>query len=464
MTTGARHTKRAHCRRRTWVRGNGGVRYVPPRENLQKSDIVRAIPYQSLIARVGNDTKSNVGYRARPLRDVSDVLRGVGTPNPPPSRLVQSISSQFCEDCLPVETDKEPESESDGGFYLADSLIAAAQFACFEAQHPRTDKVDVIEYTWHGAGTNVKAFPGANKEFDDFPEYNEGPDTDEDDVESVDDPFHAQALVIYQNDMITGPLPPDGDFDKDLNKSLFQQYAVVKQAAATSKLTLKTRHKDILCKNVPKGTALTATQYEETQGGNPNFATAVAALQDPNAFLSPPLNLPATKPNSRVQIRLMSSNTHGTVLGKIILFDRHFMLTAHFSTKVKAFPSANKEFDDFLEYNEGPDTDEDDVANVDDPFHAQALVIYQNDMITGPLPPDGIFDKDLNKSLFQQYAVVKQAAATSKLTLKTRHKNILCKNVPKGTALTATQYEETQGGNPNFATAVAALQDPNACA
>ncbi|KAJ7798417.1 hypothetical protein B0H13DRAFT_1933652 [Mycena leptocephala] len=164
-----------------------------------------------------------------------------------------------------------------GGFYMADSLIAAAQFACFEAQTARPSQVDVLEYTWHGSGTKVKAFPSANKEFDSFLDYNEG----DEDVENTSDPFHAQALEIYKNDMITGPLG-GGVFDQSLTKD-FQQYAVVQQAAATSKLTLKTRHKNILCKNVPKGSALSATQYEQTQGGNPNFNAAVTALQDPNA-------------------------------------------------------------------------------------------------------------------------------------------------------------------------------------
>jgi len=164
-----------------------------------------------------------------------------------------------------------------GGFYMADSLIAAAQFACFEAQTARPSQVDVLEYTWHGSGTKVKAFPSANKEFDSFLDYNEG----DEDVENTSDPFHAQALEIYKNDMITGPLG-GGVFDQNLTKD-FQQYAVVQQAAATSKLTLKTRHKNILCKNVPKGSALSATQYEQTQGGNPNFNAVVTALQDPNA-------------------------------------------------------------------------------------------------------------------------------------------------------------------------------------
>ncbi|KAJ7448903.1 hypothetical protein FB451DRAFT_1288115 [Mycena latifolia] len=143
--------------------------------------------------------------------------------------------------------------ESDGGFYMTDSLIAAAQFACHEHTIPRGAEVDVLGIM------SVKAFPSANAEFDDFLEYNEGPDTDSEDVPNEDDPFHV-----------------------DLNKVLFHQYAVIKQAAADSNLVLTTRHRTIFCKNVPKKTALTAEMYTNTQGGNANFATAVAALQDPD--------------------------------------------------------------------------------------------------------------------------------------------------------------------------------------
>ncbi|KAJ7075513.1 hypothetical protein B0H15DRAFT_655221 [Mycena belliarum] len=173
--------------------------------------------------------------------------------------------------------------ECDGGFYLTDSLIAAAQFACHERQQPRGDEVDVLEFTWRGAGMGIKAFPSANQEFDDFLEYNEGPDVDdEEDVENFDDPFHDEAREIYDNsDMITGPLPPDGLFDVDLNKALFRQYAVIKQDAADNNLVLTARHRSILCKNVPKNTVLTAQMYEELQGGNPNFKAALLSLQDP---------------------------------------------------------------------------------------------------------------------------------------------------------------------------------------
>ncbi|KAJ7182519.1 hypothetical protein C8R43DRAFT_967395, partial [Mycena crocata] len=56
--------------------------------------------------------------------------------------------------------------ESDGGFYMADSLIAAAQFACYESQQPRTAKVDIIEYKWSGSGLKVHNFPSRTADFD----------------------------------------------------------------------------------------------------------------------------------------------------------------------------------------------------------------------------------------------------------------------------------------------------------
>jgi hypothetical protein len=61
----------------------------------------------------------------------------------------------------------------------------------------------------------------------------------------------------------------------------------------------------------------------------------------------------------------------------------------------------------------------------------------------------------------QQYAVINQAAATNNLRLTTVHRNILCKNVPVGNKLTATQYAQGQGGNAKFKTFVASLQKPS---
>jgi hypothetical protein len=61
----------------------------------------------------------------------------------------------------------------------------------------------------------------------------------------------------------------------------------------------------------------------------------------------------------------------------------------------------------------------------------------------------------------QQYAVIKQAAATDNLRLTTVHKNILCKNVPVGNKLTAAQYAQGQAGNAKFKTFVTSLQKPS---
>jgi hypothetical protein len=64
----------------------------------------------------------------------------------------------------------------------------------------------------------------------------------------------------------------------------FQQYAVIKQAAATNNLQLKTVHKSILCKNVPVGNKLSATQYNQGQATNAKFSAcgqlAKAQVQD----------------------------------------------------------------------------------------------------------------------------------------------------------------------------------------
>jgi hypothetical protein len=61
-----------------------------------------------------------------------------------------------------------------------------------------------------------------------------------------------------------------------------QQYAVIKQAAATNNLRLKTVHTKIICKNVPVGNKLTAAQYAQGQGDNAKFKIFVASLQKPS--------------------------------------------------------------------------------------------------------------------------------------------------------------------------------------
>ncbi|KAJ7479132.1 hypothetical protein FB451DRAFT_1395728 [Mycena latifolia] len=161
--------------------------------------------------------------------------------------------------------------EVEGGFYMSDSLATAAQFACHEALNRSPAQVDVIEYTWHGSGSSPKLRNGRRC----FVEYNLG---NADNVEATNDPFHAQALQIYRSAMISGPM--NGPDDQDLTDDFFQ-YAVVNQGAARNNLALKKRHRNILCKNVPKGNALTAALYSGTQGTSSQFTARLAELQDP---------------------------------------------------------------------------------------------------------------------------------------------------------------------------------------
>ncbi|KAJ7495111.1 hypothetical protein FB451DRAFT_1550703 [Mycena latifolia] len=156
----------------------------------------------------------------------------------------------------------------DGGFYLTDSLITAAQFACHEQARGSPPEVDVLEFTWHGS-SSVHEFPGETQEWLSFVNHNLGPDP-------VKDAFHPRALEIFQNDMISGPMKGPDDFD--LTDDFFQ-YAVVKQAAADTQLTPKRHHRNILCANVPKGNSLTDAQYTGTQGGNSQLNTILATLK-----------------------------------------------------------------------------------------------------------------------------------------------------------------------------------------
>ncbi|KAF7309314.1 hypothetical protein MIND_00301700 [Mycena indigotica] len=167
--------------------------------------------------------------------------------------------------------------EVPGGFYLTDSVIAAAQFACWGAEQGEPAKVDVFEYAWDGVGAGVFEFPGQTPDWLEFLFYNSEEDTTR---ENVDDDFRAQAVEIYKNKvMITGPMNGQDD---ELITNEFQQYAIINQAAVTSRLRLVARHQNIVCKNVPQADALTTTLYTKGQGGNPSFQSLLTKLQNPN--------------------------------------------------------------------------------------------------------------------------------------------------------------------------------------
>ncbi|KAJ6571006.1 hypothetical protein DFH09DRAFT_1362591 [Mycena vulgaris] len=215
----------------------------------------------------GGKTKTSI--RARALRHPSGqgtikLFHGTKAAN---TRLLRSEGIQLDKTVSSGDFHHRPEVA--GGFYLADSLIAAAQFSCHELNQGSPTQVDVLEFTWSGADFAVHEFGGETQEWEDFQDYNAG----DEDVENFEDPFRAQAVEIFKNDMITGPMA--GGFlgascqhrtshatlissffrvpDKDLTPDSFQ-YTVVTQAAADS--------------------------LRFTQGGSAQFAAGVADLQD----------------------------------------------------------------------------------------------------------------------------------------------------------------------------------------
>jgi hypothetical protein len=70
---------------------------------------------------------------------------------------------------------------------------------------------------------------------------------------------------------------------------------------------------------------------------------------------------------------------------------------------------------------------------------------------------------DLITDSFQQYAVVNQAVADSKLALAQHHQGILCANVPKGNKLSARLYAQGQAGNAKFNSRLTKLQSAPTC-
>ncbi|KAJ6594310.1 hypothetical protein B0H19DRAFT_1094975 [Mycena capillaripes] len=161
-----------------------------------------------------------------------------------------------------------------GGFYMSDSLTAAAQFACFGIPGKRPASAAVVQYRWTGAGKQVFTFPGQTADWQAFQEFNNNANED-----VITTGFRPKAAQLFQNDMIVGPL--NGPFDTHLSND-FQQYAVIKQATENTNLVFQQAHQNILCKNIPTGNAFTARMYQQGQAGNAKFNTRLAKLQNPN--------------------------------------------------------------------------------------------------------------------------------------------------------------------------------------
>ncbi|RXW24328.1 hypothetical protein EST38_g1529 [Candolleomyces aberdarensis] len=141
-----------------------------------------------------------------------------------------------------------------GGFYLTDSLIAAAQFVCHSQDAPTVPTTAyVLSYQWTPP-TGLKLYS--------YPDSAKPKDIKDDQCKS--------------HGMITAPmhvLPMDKDLTMD-----FRQYAIVQQSLLTGNLKyLKTY--TIPCANVYKGANLPSEEYVMGQASSPDFATYSQQLQ-----------------------------------------------------------------------------------------------------------------------------------------------------------------------------------------
>ncbi|KAJ7501053.1 hypothetical protein B0H11DRAFT_1993475 [Mycena galericulata] len=171
-------------------------------------------------------------------------------------------------------------SEVAGGFYMTDSLVAAAQFACYQDPDAleAPDTVEVVEFQWTGTGVQAKLFTSQDDEWNSFVQYNTKTPAGEVDTTNS---FHIEAVdILKSNVIIAGPM--NAIEDADLTKS-FWQYALIDQATATSpKLQYITHHSNIFCNSVPMGAELTDAVYAQGQGGNSGFASLLQEIQTPN--------------------------------------------------------------------------------------------------------------------------------------------------------------------------------------
>ncbi|KAJ7112498.1 hypothetical protein C8R44DRAFT_741588 [Mycena epipterygia] len=172
----------------------------------------------------------------------------------------------------------------EGAFYMSDSVMASAQFACYESTRGSPAQVDVLEYEWNGAGLGIKEFPSTTDPAFKKVWFKSNPSSTRINfvAKGAKDKFFADAQAIFKNSMITGPMQGIEDFD--LSKSIFQ-YAIVHQEA-TANLKLIAHHQNLLCKNIPKkgpSGKFSDVMYAQGQGGtgDPVFDARVTKTQDP---------------------------------------------------------------------------------------------------------------------------------------------------------------------------------------
>ncbi|KAK7450570.1 hypothetical protein VKT23_012879 [Stygiomarasmius scandens] len=144
----------------------------------------------------------------------------------------------------------------DGGFYLTDSIVAAAQFACRKL--PETKKVYVLEFQWNGASLPVKDYQDG-AEYQTFLSYEKHEDATTRNA--------ALDKVMKDNAMISGPMNAAGD---EYLSKYFWQYAVIKQQAATNNLRFVKTY-EISCSAIPIGDDVNDQVYSAGQKSNPSF-------------------------------------------------------------------------------------------------------------------------------------------------------------------------------------------------
>ncbi|KAJ7263705.1 hypothetical protein C8J57DRAFT_1230900 [Mycena rebaudengoi] len=170
-------------------------------------------------------------------------------------------------------------SEVPRGFYMTDSIVAAAQFACFgdPEEEEAPDSVEVIGGFKIILSSIMALIPAPRISVD----WNWGLTillscT----VDTTNPAQPAVAAILQNNVMIAGPMNLAEDVDLT---NFFQQYAVIDQATANSPaLVFQARHRNILCQSVPFAQALSDVIYEQGQGGNPGFTALLQTLQTPN--------------------------------------------------------------------------------------------------------------------------------------------------------------------------------------
>ncbi|KAK7434538.1 hypothetical protein VKT23_020147 [Stygiomarasmius scandens] len=167
-------------------------------------------------------------------------------------------------------------SGAGGAAYLADSLMASAQFVCYSKNSPtKITHAHIVRFELEGAGAKVYRFQEKDETWQFFVYCNLEPGclSHYKNSQNADDKrWYAWVEETFKNHIIEGFM--DGADDEKLTPN-FWQYAIIKPDFLKDKLKPVAVYESIPCNKVPQTTSLKDTDYLAGQYTNPEAFDAL---------------------------------------------------------------------------------------------------------------------------------------------------------------------------------------------